>query len=502
MTTHGTSPRSWEQLTIHPFRKRKSRPHRWYEGIKMMTEWDKIEDEECSSIERWWEWWFWSCVLRSWRGYIRIWGGIRSVRGNKDKWARRKRWQAERKRFAKGRGMSARRSANQEANNKWETTLMMRSGVVMKMEILIWISTTQLIVAEISSLLFWTDDLRFPNKSPWFLSWRIQHQILHSSQERVRKKYRSQDVEKTHENEKTILGIGRFSYGRCDGCRRVEDDGEEEQQKSWDLEMLRQRRQEKEQHEVKKETEIKQEKVEEEDEEKQNFMEDSQYSEAMKNMNSKNQAVSAFAKNRTIKEQQNIYRSIKFVKLFSRSYVRIKLLWLWVRPDQERRHRWHNIFTKLDLCIPNDRMCNLVVSLHWCSETCSEEMNVKLGDECGYAIRFEDCTSEKTLIKYMTDGVLLRESLRSGDLDKYSCVVMDEAHSSLNTDVLFGVLKKVCALRSDLRLVVTSATLDAQNFLIFSVVYVVFEREVRILIRSLKYCNRSLKYCNQIPQIL
>ena len=61
---------------------------------------------------------------------------------------------------------------------------------------------------------------------------------------------------------------------------------------------------EKEQHEVKKETEIKQEKVEEEDEEKQNFMEDSQYSEAMKNMNSKNQAVSAFAKNRTIKEQR------------------------------------------------------------------------------------------------------------------------------------------------------------------------------------------------------
>lgn len=61
----------------------------------------------------------------------------------------------------------------------------------------------------------------------------------------------------------------------------------------------------------------------------------------------------------------------------------------------------------------------------------------------GYAIRFEDCTSEKTEIKYMTDGVLLRETLRGGALDNYSCIIMDEAHErSLNTDVLFGILKE------------------------------------------------------------
>ena len=75
----------------------------------------------------------------------------------------------------------------------------------------------------------------------------------------------------------------------------------------------------------------------------------------------------------------------------------------------------------------------------------SDEMEVSCGEEVGYAIRFEDITGPKTIIKYMTDGVLLRETLREGDLDGYSAVIMDEAHErSLNTDVLFGILKKVC----------------------------------------------------------
>jgi pre-mRNA-splicing factor ATP-dependent RNA helicase DHX38/PRP16 len=95
----------------------------------------------------------------------------------------------------------------------------------------------------------------------------------------------------------------------------------------------------------------------------------------------------------------------------------------------------------------------------------SEEMGVELGEEVGYAIRFEDVTSPKTVIKYMTDGVLLRESLREGDLDSYSSIVMDEAHErSLNTDVLFGIVKKLVQRRRDLKLIVTSATLDAQRF--------------------------------------
>lgn len=63
--------------------------------------------------------------------------------------------------------------------------------------------------------------------------------------------------------------------------------------------------------------------------------------------------------------------------------------------------------------------------------------------QVGYSIRFEDCTSGDTIIKYMTDGVLLRETLTGEELDGYSCVIMDEAHErSLNTDVLFGILRK------------------------------------------------------------
>ncbi|KAF3832641.1 hypothetical protein F7725_026306 [Dissostichus mawsoni] len=98
----------------------------------------------------------------------------------------------------------------------------------------------------------------------------------------------------------------------------------------------------------------------------------------------------------------------------------------------------------------------------------SEEIGTNLGEEVGYAIRFEDCTSEKTLIKYMTDGILLRESLRESDLDHYSAVIMDEAHErSLNTDVLFGLLRDVVSRRTDLKLIVTSATMDSDKFAAF-----------------------------------
>ncbi|GBG24565.1 ATP-dependent RNA helicase DHX8 [Hondaea fermentalgiana] len=95
----------------------------------------------------------------------------------------------------------------------------------------------------------------------------------------------------------------------------------------------------------------------------------------------------------------------------------------------------------------------------------AQEMNVKLGREVGYSIRFEDNTSEGTLIKYMTDGMLLREFMTSPDLGDYSAMMIDEAHErGLNTDILFGLIKDIARHRKDLRIIVASATLDAQKF--------------------------------------
>lgn len=95
----------------------------------------------------------------------------------------------------------------------------------------------------------------------------------------------------------------------------------------------------------------------------------------------------------------------------------------------------------------------------------AEEMDTPLGEKVGYSIRFEDQTSKTTKIKYMTDGVLLRESLNDPDLEQYSCIVMDEAHErSLHTDVLFGILIKVAQSRRDIKIIITSATMNADKF--------------------------------------
>ncbi|KAI8051663.1 P-loop containing nucleoside triphosphate hydrolase protein [Syncephalis plumigaleata] len=95
----------------------------------------------------------------------------------------------------------------------------------------------------------------------------------------------------------------------------------------------------------------------------------------------------------------------------------------------------------------------------------AEEVGCRLGQEVGYTIRFEDCTSPDTRIKYMTDGMLLRECLIDQDLPQYSVIMLDEAHErTISTDVLFGLLKKTLKRRSDLKLIVTSATLDAEKF--------------------------------------
>jgi pre-mRNA-splicing factor ATP-dependent RNA helicase DHX16 len=72
----------------------------------------------------------------------------------------------------------------------------------------------------------------------------------------------------------------------------------------------------------------------------------------------------------------------------------------------------------------------------------ADEVGCRLGAEVGYSIRFEDCTSDKTVLKYMTDGMLLREFMTEPDLAGYSALIIDEAHErTLNTDILFALVK-------------------------------------------------------------
>jgi len=95
----------------------------------------------------------------------------------------------------------------------------------------------------------------------------------------------------------------------------------------------------------------------------------------------------------------------------------------------------------------------------------AEEFGCRLGEEVGYSIRFDDRTGPGTVIKYMTDGMLLREILVDGDLSSYSVVMLDEAHErTIYTDILFSLLKQLVRRRSDFKLIVTSATLDAEKF--------------------------------------
>ncbi|CAN3367777.1 pre-mRNA-splicing factor ATP-dependent RNA helicase Prp16p [Diutina catenulata] len=95
----------------------------------------------------------------------------------------------------------------------------------------------------------------------------------------------------------------------------------------------------------------------------------------------------------------------------------------------------------------------------------ADEVGCKLGTDVGYSVRFDDQTSPSTKIRFMTDGILLREILGDPMLSEYSVIIMDEAHErSLNTDILLGLFKKLLVRRPDLKLVVTSATMNAERF--------------------------------------
>ena len=96
----------------------------------------------------------------------------------------------------------------------------------------------------------------------------------------------------------------------------------------------------------------------------------------------------------------------------------------------------------------------------------SQLFPVTLGKQVGYAIRFEDVTNpETTFLKYMTDGLLFREVMKDPNLDRYSTIILDEAHErSIAIDILMGLLKDVVKRRTDLKIIIMSATLDALKF--------------------------------------
>lgn len=202
---------------------------------------------------------------------------------------------------------------------------------------------------------------------------------------------------------------------------------------------------------------------EEEKDEKESYKHDSQFATHLK----KQKAVSVFAKTRTLRQQREflpIYQCRQELLQVIRENQIVVIVGETGsgKTTQLTQYLYEEGYAQFGMigCTQPRRVAAMSVA-----QRVSEEMDVILGDEVGYAIRFEDLTSDKTIIKYMTEGVLLRESLRESDLDSYSCVIMDEAHErALNTDVLFGILRKVVQRRSDFKLVVTSATLDANKF--------------------------------------
>lgn len=95
----------------------------------------------------------------------------------------------------------------------------------------------------------------------------------------------------------------------------------------------------------------------------------------------------------------------------------------------------------------------------------AEEMQCKLGEQVGYQVRFGDHTNDQTLIKLMTDGILLTETRSDRFLNRYDVILIDEAHErSLNIDFLLGYLRQLQSKRPDLKIVITSATIDAERF--------------------------------------
>src|SRR6202044_1656949 len=99
------------------------------------------------------------------------------------------------------------------------------------------------------------------------------------------------------------------------------------------------------------------------------------------------------------------------------------------------------------------------------AERIAEELGSPLGETVGYQVRFTDVSAGDTLIKLMTDGILLAEITRDRDLRRYDTLIIDEAHErSLNIDFILGYLRELLPRRPDLKVIITSATIDPERF--------------------------------------
>jgi len=132
------------------------------------------------------------------------------------------------------------------------------------------------------------------------------------------------------------------------------------------------------------------------------------------------------------------------------------------------------------------------------SKRVAEELQVKLGSEVGYQVRFDDNTTKDTRLKFMTDGILLAETQADPNLNKYQVLIIDEAHErSLNIDFLLGYIKRLTELRNDLRVIISSATLDAGAFAEFFNQAPVIEVEGRTFPVETHYL--PAEHCRELP---
>lgn len=126
-------------------------------------------------------------------------------------------------------------------------------------------------------------------------------------------------------------------------------------------------------------------------------------------------------------------------------------------------HGWTN--SNQIICCTEPRR---IAAINLAKRICDERSSI-LGHEVGYAIRFEDCyTPGITQCKFVTEGLLIREMMQNPLLPQYSVIILDEVHErNSNMDIILGLLKKVMKKRSDLKLIVCSATVDAEELKLY-----------------------------------